>query len=833
MVKQCPNEIYESPKYAEYSKYFEMFSHPLAIFQKYSIEAVVNGHHSLACVPTGSGKTLCGEFAIRHAHSQGKRSIFLSPLKALSNQKFYDFSLKYPEITFGISTGDIKTGGTADCIIMTNEVFLNLLFGKNEKKGELDFQMDIETELGCVVFDEIHLINDPERGHVLEKIIMLLPNHIQMVMLSGTLDSPLKFAKWVESCGNGSKEVWLSCCSKRIVPLTHYSYIASTESFLKNIKDKSLQQLMRQSTNRLITLQSPAESGANDFHEGGYKEIAKVMEVMEEKDLHLKRKFVVNNVCEFLREKEMLPAIFFVFSRKQVETIANEIQVRVLEDDSKVPYTVARECEQIVRKFPNFREYLELPEYHQLVRLLEAGIGIHHAGMLQVLREIVEFMLSKKYIKVLICTSTFAAGLNFAIRTVVMTNLRIFSGRSEEYLTPQDYAQMGGRAGRLGIDKVGHVVHLNNLFPLPLMGEYKTIMCGKPTKLTSKFTISYSMVLNILGGKFGIPENFSKKSMIFEDLGKQSESQKKKVDLIETKIQEKKKYISETMRTQPNDCISYLELSQKLSQSVNKKRREIEKEIAKLRDSNKYLEEDAKSFAQYLEMEKEWKSEKWELEHIDSYIDEQTAKVESLLAEGGFLEKEGEDYVLTTDGKIAAGINEIHPLIVAKCLKEWNWMEHFSEKQIIGWMSLFVDVRVSEENRKYEITEIKDEFLQYRTRETNIFLNNFQDQELRAKCNTGYDYFSGILFDLVNEMMEWSTLSTEQECKAFLQENIQRQKEISAGDFAKACMKISNITKELSSACSFHPDALNLVNKLSKIDGLVLKYIVTNQSLYV
>ncbi len=831
MVKECLNNVYESSE--DFSEYFKMFDHPLAIFQKYSIEAVVKGHHSLACVPTGSGKTLCGEFAIRHAKSQGKRSIFLSPLKALSNQKFYDFSLKYPEISFGISTGDIKTGGTADCIIMTNEVFLNLLFGKGENKGNLDFQMDIESELGCVVFDEIHLINDPERGHVLEKIIMLLPPHIQMVMLSGTLDSPLKFAKWVESCGNGTKEVWLSCSSKRIVPLTHYSFVSATESFLKGIKDKAVQQLIRQSTNKLITLQSPNENGANEFSEAGYKEVAKVIQIMEEKDLHLKRKFVINNVCEFLREKEMLPAIFFVFSRKQVETIANEIQVRVLEDDSKVPYIVARECEQIVRKFPNYREYLELPEYHELVRLLEAGIGIHHAGMLQVLREIVEFMLSKKYIKVLVCTSTFAAGLNFAIRTVVMTNVKLFSGRSEEYLTPQDYAQMGGRAGRLGIDKVGHVVHLNNLFPLPPMTTYRDIMCGKPTKMTSKFTITYSMLLNILGGRFGIPENFSRKSMISGDLEKQYSSQQTTVAKLEEKFAEKQEYINKTMRTSPKDCQNYLELSLKLSNSVNKKRREIEKEIAKLRDFNKYLEEDAKSFKQYLEMEKELKNEKWELEHINSYIDEQTAKVRDLLIEGGFLKKVGEEYELTKFGKVASHINEIHPLVAAKCLEKWNWMEQFSVEQIIGWMALFVDVRVNEEKKNFNIESISSQFLQYRIREVESFFNEFQDCELRIKCNAGYDYSSTYSLDLVDNLMEWSTLETELECKQFLQEKIQGEKEISIGDFSKACTKISNFAKELISACERNPDALELSNKLSQIDAVILKYIVTTQSLYV
>ena len=160
-------------------------------------------------------------------------------------------------------------------------------------------------------------------------------------------------------------------------------------------------------------------------------------------------------------------------------------------------------------------------------------------------------------------------------------------------------------------------------------------------------------------------------------------------------------------------------------------------------------------------------------------------------------------------------------------------MEEFTETQIIGWMSIFVDVRVNEDNRKTDVSGIQNSFLRYRIKETENFLNEYQDLELRAKCNTGYDYFNGRMFDLVDELMEWSMLTTENECKLFLQEKIQNDKEISVGDFAKACMKISNITKEISSACSFHPDSLPLLHKLSKIDSMVLKYIVTNQSLYV
>jgi antiviral helicase SKI2 len=155
----------------------------------------------------------------------------------------------------------------------------------------------------------------------------------------------------------------------------------------------------------------------------------------------------------------MLPAIVFVFSRKAVEQCAKEITTNLLEDDSKIPYTVAKECEQIIRRFPNYKEYLELPEYIELVGLLEKGIGIHHSGMIPVLREIVEWMISKKYIKLLFATESFAIGLDCPIKTAVFSAMKKYDGKHFRYLLPHEYTQMAGRAGRRGSDSVGHVIH--------------------------------------------------------------------------------------------------------------------------------------------------------------------------------------------------------------------------------------------------------------------------------------------------------------------------------------------------------------------------------------
>ena len=165
------------------------------------------------------------------------------------------------------------------------------------------------------------------------------------------------------------------------------------------------------------------------FNELGYKKIIKLNKYLDDNRVYMKRKHVLNQLSTFLYEREMLPAIAFVFSRKNVEACANDITVPLLEFDSKVAYTVRYECEQIIRKLPNFQEYLHLPEYQNLVSLLEKGVGIHHSGMIPVLREIVELMISKKYIKLLFATESFAIGLDCPIKTAILTSVTKFDGR--------------------------------------------------------------------------------------------------------------------------------------------------------------------------------------------------------------------------------------------------------------------------------------------------------------------------------------------------------------------------------------------------------------------
>ena len=287
MVQIC-NMPY--PEDSEFNSHFERYPYPLSAFQKHAIEGIIKNHHVLITAHTGSGKTLPAEFAIEHWVGQGKKVIYTSPIKALSNQKFYEFRMKFPHISFGLFTGDIKTNPEADVLIMTTEILMNRLFNKSlEKESVMDFQMDFDAELAAVVFDEIHYINDPERGQVWEKTILMLPDHVQMVMLSATLDKPDIFAKWIED-SHKNKQVVLCPTSHRVVPLTHYGFVTMGEHDFNNIKDKSLQARMRKLTNKPILL----KDSQGKFMTTGYNELKEVYDKTAAYNQRISRKYCLN-----------------------------------------------------------------------------------------------------------------------------------------------------------------------------------------------------------------------------------------------------------------------------------------------------------------------------------------------------------------------------------------------------------------------------------------------------------------------------------------------------------------------------------------------------------
>jgi superfamily II RNA helicase len=847
MVKICSITSYPKENEMTYQSYFEKYEYPLHIFQKHAIEAIVEGNHVLVTAPTGSGKTLPGDFSIDYFHSKGKKVIYTTPIKALSNQKFYDFTNKYKNISIGLITGDIKTNPDADILIMTTEILLNKLFqiksNTLEPQSSISFEMDIENELGCVVYDEIHMINDAARGHVWEQSIMMLPKHIQIIGLSATLDNPEKFALWLENKGefttNPEKIVYLASKLDRAVPLTHYGFITTTSGIFKAVKDKSIQEEIKTIINKPFLLQDHK----GNFDESQYSKMNKNLKLFEKYDVRVRRQHVLNELTKHLVEKEMLPALCYVFSRKQLEICAKEITTNLLEFDSKVPYIVDRECEHIIRKLPNYQEYLNLPEYINMVTLLRKGIAIHHSGVTPILREMVELLFAKGYIKLLFCTETMSVGINMPVKTSIFTDVTKFDGEISRMLYSHEYTQAAGRAGRLGLDKVGHVIHLNNLFRNVDMVNYKAMMSGKPPTLKSKFKISYNLLLNLIDIGDNNFINFARKSMVKDDLDVTLKDIYYKISNEQMALDNLELTFKNT-RTPIEIVNQYLDLLNKRHCCVNKKRKEIEKQIENIKDNYVNIEFDkikVDKFNKTLQVVDDLQTE---YNRVEKFIDINVNKIINVLYEDGFVQKhfinedninninnanicENNSLFLTLKGKFACQLRETHCLIFSQLFEE-NMFDNLNAIQIVMLFSCLTNIVVKDELKDY-IPKIEDNT----TKEILFKVRNMYDKclekETQLNINSGLDYT--FHFDLLNYVEKWCYSENITDCKQILYE-LENDKGIFLGEFVKAILKITNICNELEKLSEMTGN-MSLLSKLKDIPNMLLKYVVTNQSLYV
>lgn len=808
MVFIC-NPSYPLDNESQYNKYYSQFSHELHDFQKWSIEALTNQKHVLVTAPTGTGKSVVAEFAIRYFHSLGKKVIYCSPIKALSNQKFYDFSKKFPDVSVGIITGDISCNTAADVLIMTTEILLNKLYsGKTTTNVSTTFDMNIETELGCVVFDEIHMINDASRGHVWEQSIMMMPNHVQMVGLSATLDDPVKFAQWIEM--QSSREIYLAVKLTRTVPLTHYSFMTVSSSAFKNIKDKTVQAEINSLINKPFIIQS----SGGVFNEEHYRRMSKVLTLLEQKSVRVKRGHVLNKVTEYLTQNEMLPALCYVFSRKQLEVCAKELTTNLLEFDSKIPYTIRYECEQIIRKLPNYQEYLHLPEYMEMVQLLEKGVGMHHSGIIPVLREMVELLFAQGKIKLLFCTESVAIGLNLPVKTTIFTDVSKHDGHSVRMLHGHEYTQAAGRAGRLGLDAVGHVIHLNNLFRHSEIISYKTMLKGAPQTLSSHFKLSYHLLLELIQqGK--PPSSFSRKSLVQGDVNNELVSIQREIDSITKdidRIEESMKHL----RTPIETVREYMTLLHNRPLAVNKKKKDIERRIQTIKDECKYIEADMNTLTVYEDNQHLLVQKKQRMSSVEQYVDVAVDSTIQLLERRGFLHENA----LTAKGHYASAFKEVHCLAFSDLLVV-SYFNNKTVEQLVELFSCFTNISVQDEYKDNVVPKSMNAIVET--------YESYLKEESSSQINSGIEY--EMHYDLMPYMAEWCRAQCVEDCKWVLQKML-AEKGIFLGEFVKALLKINNVATEMASLAEKMGD-MNLLEVLKAIPGATLKYVVTNQSLYV
>ncbi len=443
-------------------------------FQQVAIASIERSESVLVSAHTSAGKTVVAEYAIAQSLKNNQRVIYTSPIKALSNQKYREFSADFGDV--GLMTGDVTINPTATCLVMTTEILRSMLYRGSE----------IMREVGWVIFDEIHYMRDKTRGVVWEETIILLPDKVRYVFLSATIPNAMQFAECITK--THSQPCHVVYTDFRPTPLQHYFFPAGADGINLIVDEKGI----FREDNFQKAMSTIADKEGDDPADAMAKRKGRGKDKRTNKG-GTKGPSDIYKIVRMIMMKNFNPVIVFSFSKRDCEAYAIQMSTMAFNDDS--------EKAMVSKVFDSALEMLseedkKLPQIEHLLPLLRRGIGIHHSCLLPILKETIEILFQEGLIKVLFATETFSIGLNMPAKTVVFTNVRKFDGTAMRWITPSEFVQMSGRAGRRGLDERGIVIMMINETMEP--GVAKEIVRGEQDRLNSAFYLGYNMILNLL-----------------------------------------------------------------------------------------------------------------------------------------------------------------------------------------------------------------------------------------------------------------------------------------------------------------------------------------------
>mmetsp|Transcript_95215 Transcript_95215/g.308313 ORF Transcript_95215/g.308313 Transcript_95215/m.308313 type:complete len:1047 (-) Transcript_95215:81-3221(-) len=457
------------------------YAFPLDAFQREAVNCLENGESVLVAAHTSAGKTVCAEYAIAMALRDKQRIIYTSPIKALSNQKYRDLQDEFKDV--GLMTGDVTINPNATCMIMTTEILRSMLY-----RGS-----DVVREVAWVVFDEVHYMRDRDRGVVWEETMILLPDTVRHVFLSATIPNAREFAEWI--CRIKHQPCHVIYTEKRPVPLQHYLFPNGGEGVYMVVDEKGT--FREDNFHRAISALQKTGDAAGVESKKKLKQRGKSNAADLEK------------IVRMCKDRGYLPVIVFSFSRKECESNAVALKkMDVTDDDEKK--LIDEVFHNAIMTLSD--EDRELPQVQSMLPLLRRGLGIHHGGLLPILKEVVEILFQESLIKVLFSTETFAMGINMPAKTVVFTSTRKWDGLEYRMLLSGEYIQMAGRAGRRGKDDRGLTIIMFDEKVEPETA--KAMFLGASTKISSAFHLGYNMLINLLRLESANPDYMIQRSFL-------------------------------------------------------------------------------------------------------------------------------------------------------------------------------------------------------------------------------------------------------------------------------------------------------------------------------
>ncbi|CAR26422.1 ZYRO0B09306p [Zygosaccharomyces rouxii] len=497
LMHQVRHQVALPPNYdykpiGDHKRMNEARTYPFTLdpFQDTAISCIDRGESVLVSAHTSAGKTVVAEYAIAQSLRDKQRVIYTSPIKALSNQKYRELLADFGDV--GLMTGDITINPDAGCLVMTTEILRSMLYRGSE----------VMREVAWVVFDEVHYMRDKERGVVWEETIILLPDKVHYVFLSATIPNAMEFAEWI--CKIHVQPCHIVYTDFRPTPLQHYLFPAHGDGIYLVVDEKStFREENFQKAMASISSQSGEDSGAVDskgkkgqsFKGGASKGDSKG-------DIY--------KIVKMIWKRRYNPVIIFSFSKRDCEELALKM--------SKLDFNNEDEKVALTKIFNNAVALLpetdrELPQIVHLLPLLKRGIGIHHSGLLPILKEVIEILFQEGFLKVLFATETFSIGLNMPAKTVVFTSVRKWDGQQFRWVSGGEYIQMSGRAGRRGLDDRGIVIMMIDEKMEPQVA--KGMVKGQADRLDSAFHLGYNMILNLMRVE-GISPEFMLESSFYQ-----------------------------------------------------------------------------------------------------------------------------------------------------------------------------------------------------------------------------------------------------------------------------------------------------------------------------
>ena len=640
-------------------------------FQIAAANVLEAGSSVLVAAPTGAGKTVVAEFAVFLAMSTETDKLFYTtPMKALSNQKYNEFVDEWGASNVGLLTGDTNINPTARIMVMTTEVLRNMLYADSDLLRNLKF----------VVMDEIHYLADRFRGAVWEEVIIHLPQHVRLVGLSATVSNAEEFGDWLQAV-RGNTEIIVS--EDRPVPLDQHVLVGNKFIDLFDSAGSGATTRVNPELLRLAHSHQRAphiRSAGRNSHRGGRNKPNYAM------NAPLQGRMDRAQIIELLAEKNLLPAISFIFSRAGCDQAVSQvlrsgIRLTTAEEREEIREIVEQRCSPI----PD--EDLGVLGYWDWIDGLERGVAAHHAGLLPAFKEVVEELFQKKLVKVVFATETLALGINMPARTVVLEKLEKFNGEARLPLTPGEYTQLTGRAGRRGIDVEGHslIQWSNNLDPQTVA----SLASRRTYPLNSSFRPTYNMAINLIE-QFGRARTRD----ILESSFAQFQADRAVVDLAR-KVKQQEETLAgyaEPMTCHLGDFVDYAAPRRKLTdiekQSESGSRAAKEKRSAELNSLRKQLKSHACHHCPDREQHARWAERWWRLKRdtdkIVQQINTRTGAVARIfdrvcdvLVDIDYLMKDpqGTEFSLTPKGEYLGKIYGERDLLIAESIRLQLWNE--------------------------------------------------------------------------------------------------------------------------------------------------------------